>query len=84
MLSGRLILEGKNKDSFPLIRLQASIDSSGTQFSQDWGTLAHGDKYQRVIRTTRGSRLKLQAVVRGIVLAEQDMELRSGQEKGWI
>ena len=82
MLSGRLILEGKNKDSFPLIRLQASIDSSGTQFSQDWGTLAHGDKYQRVIRTTKGSRLKLQAVARGIVLAEQDIELRSGQEKG--
>ena len=51
------------------------MDSSGSHTSRDWGTLTHGDQYQRVIRTTKGSRLKLQAVARGIILAEQDMEL---------
>ena len=83
VLSGRLILEGENKDNFPQIRLQAIIELGGTIYSQDFGFLANGEKYQRVARTAKGTQLKLQqAVARGVVLAEQDMELKSGQEKG--
>ena len=83
VLSGRLILEGENKDNFPQIRLQAIIEFGGTIYSQDFGFLANGEKYQRVARTAKGTQLKLQqAVARGVVLAEQDMELKSGQEKG--
>ena len=83
MLSGRLILEGENKDDFPPIRLQATMDSDGTIYSRDLGFLVNGEKYQRIVRTAKGTKLRLQqAVARGVVLAEQDMELKSGQEKG--
>jgi|GEM_PF-366156 len=83
VLSGQLILEGENKDNFPKIRLQASIDSGGTIYNRDFGFLVNGEKYQRVARAPKGTRLKLQqAVAGGAVLAEQDMELKLGQEKG--
>ena len=83
VLSGQLILEGENKDNFPQIRLQASIDSGGTTFSRDFGFLVNGEKYQRIVRTPKMGRLRLQqAVARGVVLAEHDMGLKSGKEKG--
>ena len=78
MVSGQLILEGENKDNFPQIRLQASIDSGGATYSRDMGFLVNGEQYQRIIRTSKGAKLKSQqAVARGVVLAQQDMESQS-------
>ena len=80
-LSGQLILEGENKDDFPPIRLQANINLGKTTYSRDLGFLVPGQSYQRIIRIGRGAQLKSQqAVSRGTVLAEKDMELQSDQE----
>ena len=81
-LSGQLILEGEKKDNFPQIRLQASIDSGGTTYNRDLGFLVNGEKYQRIIRTSKGTKLRSQqAVARGAVLAQQEMESKSDQER---
>ena len=81
-LSGQLILEGENKDNFPQIRLQASIDSGGITYNRDLGFLVNGEKYQRIIRTSKGTKLRSQqAVARGAVLAQQEMESKSDQER---
>ena len=80
-LSGQLILEGENKDDFPPIRLQANINLGKTTYSRDLGFLVPGQSYQRIVRIGRGAQLKSQqAVARGTVLAEKDMELQSDQE----
>ena len=81
LLSGQLILEGENRDDFPPIRLQAKINSGGSTYSRDLGFLVPGQSYQRIIRIGQGARLKSQqAVSKGAVLAERDMESRSDQE----
>ena len=82
VLSGQLILKGENKDKFPSIQLQAvSIDSDGTTYSQDWGFLVNGDRYQRVVHSAKGIELRLQAMAGIEVLAVQDIELELGQEE---
>ena len=82
VLSGQLILKGENKDKFPSIQLQAvSIDSDGTTYSQDWGFLVNGDRYQRVVHSAKGIELRLQAMTGIEVLAVQDIELELGQEE---
>ena len=82
VLSGQLILKGENKDKFPPIRLQAvSIDSDGTTYSQDWGFLVNGNRYQRVVHSAKGIKLRLQAMAGSEVLAVQDIELELGQEE---
>ena len=80
VLSGQLILEGENKDNFPPLQIQASIDSGSNILSRDWGSLGNGDKYQQVVHVNKGAKLRLQAVARGTVLARQDVELKSGRE----
>ena len=80
VLSGQLILEGENKDNFPPLQIQASIDSGSNILSRDWGSLGNGDKYQQVVHVNKGAKLRLQAVARGTVLAKQDVELKLGQE----
>ena len=74
------ILEGENKDNFPPLQIQASIDSGSNILSRDWGSLGNGDKYQQVVHVNKGAKLRLQAVARGTVLAKQDVELKLGQE----
>ena len=82
VLSGQLILKGENKDKFPPIRLQAvSTDSGGTTYSQDWGFLVNGNRYQRVVHSAKGIELRLQAMAGSEVLAVQDIELELGQEE---
>ena len=82
VLSGQLILKGENKDKFPPIQLQAvSIDSNGTTYSQDWGFLVNGDRYQRVVHSAKGVELRLQAMAGSEVLAMQDIELELSQEE---
>ena len=82
VLSGQLILKGENKDKFPSIQLQAvSIDSDGTTYSQDWGFLVNGNRYQRVVHSAKGIELRLQAMAGIEVLAVQDIELELGQEE---
>ena len=82
MLSGQLILEGQKEEKFPPIRLQAVMDSDGNLFKRDLGVLSNGERYQREIRTTRGTELKWQqAVTRGVVLAEHNMTLATDPEK---
>ena len=81
LLSGQLILEGENKDNFPSLQIKVSIDLGTNTFSQDWGTLSNGYKYQQIIHATKGARLRLQAFARGAMLAEQNVELRLGGEK---
>ena len=82
VLSGQLILKGENKDKFPSIQLQAvSIDSDGTTYSQDWGFLVNGNRYQRVVHSAKGVELRLQAMAGSEVLAVQDIELELGQEE---
>ena len=82
MLSGQLILEGQKEEKFPPIRLQAVMDSDGNLFKRDLGVLSNGERYQRAIRTTRGTELKWQqAVTRGVILAEHNMTLATDPEK---
>ncbi|MAP88334.1 hypothetical protein CMK16_13380 [Candidatus Poribacteria bacterium] len=82
VLSGQLILKGENKDKFPPIQLQSvSIDSNGTTYSQDWGFLVNGDRYQRVVHSAKGVELRLQAMAGSEVLAMQDIELELSQEE---
>jgi len=79
MLSGQLTLKGKNRKKLSSIRLEAVIDSGESILSQDWGWLSNGDNYQRIVRVNKDTKLRLQAMIKGAVLVEQNIDLEPGQ-----
>ena len=81
LVSGTLLLEGANKDAFPSVRIKAIVDSGAGPLTINWGSAAHREAFQRVIHSAKGDKLRLQALVRGVVLTERSLDLHTNQEQ---